>query len=208
MIAVRAFGLARAPPVAALEPSPQPRTLGLIYPAMGTMLLVILGGICDSRFTRARAPFVMLGMFVGITMVMPNPLTVDQLEHGVTVTSDYIFILTGLMLLSAIWGFLLGWLLLKKASEWVRSTPSSRVRRHDTVRLCRCSAVCPPRLCLRGFQHGWAGHPHRVRHCCSQSYRRQDRSPDAGQVAHRVVGTVNRYRHCGCDSPVIRNPSL
>lgn len=116
VMAVRTFGLAKGALVSlfgALVLSFAP--LGLNYPAMGTMLMVILGCICGlATYQGKESPFVMLSLFVGITMVMPNPLTVDQLDHGVTVTSDYILVLTGLMLLSAVWGFLLGWLLLKK----------------------------------------------------------------------------------------------
>ncbi|MFN8125255.1 MAG: FUSC family protein [Candidatus Nanopelagicales bacterium] len=56
----------------------------------------------------------MLSFFVGITMVLPNPITLEQAEQGVTVTADYILVLAVLMVISTIWGILLGWLLLLK----------------------------------------------------------------------------------------------
>lgn len=116
VLAVRTFGVGKGALVGlftALTLSFAP--LGLNYPALGTMLMVILGAACGLAVYEGKdGPFVMLGLFVGITMIMPSPLTLDQIENGVTVTSNYILVLTGLMLLSTAWGILLGWLLLLK----------------------------------------------------------------------------------------------
>lgn len=116
VLAVRTFGVGKGALVglvAALTLSFAP--LGLNYPALGTMLMVIIGAVCGlAAYEGKDGPFVMLGLFVGITMIMPNPLTLDQVENGVTVTSDYVLVLTGLTLLSAVWGILLGGLLLLK----------------------------------------------------------------------------------------------
>ena len=197
VIAVRTFGLAMGALVAlfgALALSFAP--LGLNYPAMGTMLMVILGGVCGlATYQGKESPFVMLGMFVGITMVMPNPLTVNQLEQGVTVTSDYILILTGLMLLSAIWGFLLGWLLLKK----LPSGPAAPVQREiamtygATLSLLGGMAAA---VVLTWFPNSAAGwviddkivHQMRVK------------------AVHRVVGTVIGVAIAGAIAAVLRNP--
>ncbi len=209
VIAVRAFGLAMGALVAlfgALTLSLAP--LGLIYPAMGTMLLVILGGICGFAIYQGKeAPFVMLGMFVGITMVMPNPLTVDQLEHGVTVTSDYIFILTGLMLLSAIWGFLLGWLLLKK----LPSGPAVPVQREVAMTYGATLSLLgglSAAVVLTWFPNTAAGWVILTVYVIVVPRAIDDKIVHQMRVkaAHRVVGTVIGIAIAGAIAAVIRNP--
>ena len=209
VIAVRTFGLAMGALVAlfgALALSFAP--LGLNYPAMGTMLMVILGGVCGlATYQGKESPFVMLGMFVGITMVMPNPLTVNQLEQGVTVTSDYILILTGLMLLSAIWGFLLGWLLLKK----LPSGPAAPVQREiamtsgATLSLLGGMAAA---VVLTWFPNSAAGWVILTVYVVVVPRAIDDKIVHQMRVkaVHRVVGTVIGVAIAGAIAAVLRNP--
>lgn len=127
VVAVRTYGVGRGSLVAlicavVLGVAP----VGLVYPAMGTMLMVILGGVCGlAAYRGTESPLVLLSIFTGITMVLPNPLTLQEAEQGMTVTANYILVLTALMVISAIWGILLGWLLLLKLPR----TPLAPVQR-------------------------------------------------------------------------------
>lgn len=115
VIGVRTFGLGKGALVAlfgAVVLSLAP--IGLVYPAIGTMIMVTFGGICGlAAYRGVEAPFVMMAIFTGITMVTPTPLTLEQVENGVTVTPHYILVLAGLAVVAAIWGIAVGWLLLK-----------------------------------------------------------------------------------------------
>lgn len=112
VMGVRVCGLAKGSLVAlfgaiALSLAP----LGLVYPALGTIAMVFLGAICGiAAYRGMEAPFVLLSLLVSITMVMPNPMSLEQIVNGVTVTSGYILLLSTLVAISAVWGVLLGWL--------------------------------------------------------------------------------------------------
>jgi hypothetical protein len=209
VVAVRTFGVAKGALVSlfgALVLSFAP--LGLPFPALGTMLMVILGAICGwATYQGKEPPFVMLGLFVGITMVMPNPLTLDQLKNGVTVTSEYILILTVLMLLSALWGLLLGWLLLKKLPR----APVVRVQREIAMTYGATLALLggmSAAVVLTWYPNTAAGWVILTVYIIVVPRAIDDKIVHEMRVkaAHRVVGTIIGVAIAGLIAAVIRNP--
>ena len=148
----------------------------------------------------------MLGMFVGITMVMPNPLTVNQLEQGVTVTSDYILYPDRLMLLSAIWGSCLDGCSSRSFQAACSTGPTRDC--HDL----RCNSVIARRhgcrSCTHVVSHPAAGWVILTVYVVVVPRAIDDKIVHQMRVkaVHRVVGTVIGVAIAGAIAAVLRNP--
>ena len=81
--------------------------IGLVYPALGVMFVVIIGGLTGFAAYRGMdAPVFTVSLLVGLTMLNPPALTAEQVSNGVTVTPIYILSLAGVTAAGAVWVFL------------------------------------------------------------------------------------------------------
>lgn len=89
--------------------------IGVLYPAIGVMILLVAGGLTGVAAFRGYAtPVIQTALFIGLTMVDPPTLTAAQVSRGVTVTPSYLVTLIGIEALGAAWAALIVIVLRKK----------------------------------------------------------------------------------------------
>lgn len=104
--------------------------VGVVYPAIGVMILVSVGALTGlAAFRGAPTPVIEVAILMGLTMIGPSALTARQVAEGVTVTPTYLVTLVGINILSAAWASLCVVLLWKKLPK----IPRQPLRREGSI---------------------------------------------------------------------------
>ena len=99
--------------------------MGVLYPALGVMILLVAGGLAGvAAFRGYASPVIQVAIFVGLTMIDPQALTAAQVSHGVKVSTGYLLTLIGINAISAAWAALCV-IALRKKLPTIPRTPLS-----------------------------------------------------------------------------------
>ena len=184
--------------------------IGLVYPALGVMFVVILGGLTGFAAYRGMdAPVFMVSLLVGLTMLNPPALTAEQVSNGVTVTPTYILSLTGVTAAGAIWMFLFMTAVYKKLPHppYVPLHRESAMVYGATLALLTGVAAA---VCLTWFPYSLTGWVILTIYVIFRPVYKGDTVVHGmhSRVIHRIIGTVGGVLIAAAVAFVVTNPNV
>lgn len=183
--------------------------LGLVWPAIGVMFMVILGMFTGFAAHRGLdAPIYTLNILVALTMIAPPALTASELSDGVTVNSSYIAMLTLVTAIGGVWAYLCASVVYSKLPH----PPRAPLHRESAIvygaSLALLTGIAAA-VTLTWFPDSLTGWVILTIYIVFRPVYKNDNVVHGmyTRVGHRIVGTVGGVLVAAGIFAVIRNPN-